>query len=139
MANPAKKCVWPLVVVLSGIAIYINLASVAFAIPSGDEQIQEDSRSTASASEQSSIKPDQNSGVIEYRVRDSETGYAIQATLKYADVEEGWTSSRSASTDAHGRIRLELPPAHYLIEVSAPGFERASVPSHVIIDNTDES
>lgn len=70
----------------------------------------------------STASPDETTGVIDYRIRDSETGYAVQATVKYATVEEGWGNPRSATTDEHGRIRLELPPAHYLIEISAPGY-----------------
>jgi hypothetical protein len=100
-------------------AVCACLAALAFALPQDNETTSQAPEAVTNAS---APKPDQISGVIDYRIRDSETGYAIQATIKYADVEEGWGNPRSATTDDYGHIQLSLPPANYLIEISAPGY-----------------
>jgi hypothetical protein len=79
----------------------------------------------------STVKPDQHPGTVEFTVRDSETGYAVPATIKYANVEEGWASARSQQTDDSGRLRLELPAGEFLVEASAPGYRHSR--SHISI------
>ncbi len=69
-------------------------------------------------------QPAARTGLIEFRMRDFETGYSVPATVSYADLEAGWVNPLTVSTDEYGGVRLELAPATYLFEITAPGFKR---------------
>jgi hypothetical protein len=63
------------------------------------------------------------SGIIEFRVRDSTTGYAVRATVTVEGTKAGQLGPLSLRTNELGRFRRELPVGPYLVEVSAPGYE----------------
>ena len=57
-------------------------------------------------------------GVIEVRVRDAITHYAVEATVKLEGPE-----SLVFSTDRRGRVKREVKPGVYREEYSAPGYK----------------
>lgn len=68
--------------------------------------------------------PESAKWVLDLRVRDSETGYAVKSTVKYADVEDGWVAPIFRGTGELGRLLLELSAGHYLLEITAEGYRK---------------
>jgi hypothetical protein len=67
--------------------------------------------------------------IMEFRIRDSQTGYTIPTKVTVRDLVVDHTGSlvdrsppSSVEGDAFGRGQANLPPGYYFIELSAPGY-----------------
>ena len=64
-------------------------------------------------------------GLVDFRIRDSNTGYGVAATVTLYPTQGtgiGPPAPLSLASDAHGRGRYKLPARHYLVEVAAQGY-----------------
>lgn len=60
--------------------------------------------------------------VLRSQVIDPHTGYAVRATIRYAEAKDGWVAPRMVSTDATGRFEIDVPQGAYLVEITAKGY-----------------
>jgi hypothetical protein len=63
------------------------------------------------------------SGVITLRVRDSATGYGVQASVSLRASDSGANPSINTQTDSLGHLRVEVPQGRYILRVTSPGFK----------------
>ena len=56
-------------------------------------------------------------------IRDSTTGYAVQAEVSFTKADSDKKIPTVAHADNQGHLRMELPPGRYRVRVTAPGFE----------------
>jgi len=64
-------------------------------------------------------------GLVDFRIRDSNTGYGVAATVTLYPTQGtgiGPPAPLSLASDAHGRGRYKLRARHYLVEVAAQGY-----------------